>query len=169
MGYSERHSHDRKMTSKDFTRFLGPEPAKSSRDIEGACPRKSVMENFRKRLRNIGPEEGVEHFYWGGTEYVLKLVGTSMKTTHLSTFELLKLMHCSRLTQNTEFCKNVIEMPYGWTNLTCHSSFQQYLDEILFNGLIARGSMLHLQPHIRKKNKAVPDRRSWQRQLVHNK
>ena len=48
--------------------------------------------------------------------------------------------HCSRPIVNPEFFKNMIEMPHGRTNVTCHSSFQQQsLDNNLLNGVIAGG------------------------------
>ena len=45
--------------------------------------------------------------------------------------------HCSRLFVNPEFFRNMIEIPYGWTNAIHHSMSQQYLDKVLLGSLIA--------------------------------
>ena len=67
----------------------------------------------------------------------------------------------------------MIEIPHGCTNVIYHPSCQQYIDKIVFIGLIAGGtgrkeggqacyfSAAHPQQY-----KAVPDQKSWDSQLV---
>ena len=54
VGYSHRNSHEPQMISKEYTRNLRSEP--HFRDVDGSCPRRSVMQKVRKRLQNIDPK-----------------------------------------------------------------------------------------------------------------
>ena len=67
VGYSDRNSHEPQMIPKEFTRNLRSEP--HFRDVDGACPRRSVIQKVRKRPQNIDPKftdgQRLEQFYLG--------------------------------------------------------------------------------------------------------
>ena len=54
-----------------------------------------VIQKIRRRLPNIDPNVAAEDCWnnenWDRTEFVLRLAGTTMTTTHLSTVELFKI------------------------------------------------------------------------------
>ena len=92
-----------------------------------------------EELPNIGPNLNSRRMVptrnWNRTESVLKLVGTSMKTTLQRTCELFKVSARGPIAKS-EFSKNMIEILRGCADVIHHSSSQQYLDKLMLRGLI---------------------------------
>ena len=98
-------------------------------------------ENLERVLKNIDPdftaEQWLEQLKLGSNWVSFE---TRFQKNDDDTPAYIRTIegHCSRPTANLELFKNVTEIPHGWNNVIHHSSSQQYLDNLLFNGQIAR-------------------------------
>ena len=97
---------------------------------------------FEKRYQNIVPNVNAEEW---SEQILLGSNGVRFETcwhkSDDSTPACIRVDqgHCSRPIARSEFSKQTIETPHGWTIVTGHSCSHQYLDNILLNGLIAGG------------------------------
>ena len=127
---------------------------------------------FQTSTRSSPPNSGWHSWNWDRIESVLRLADTSMTTTHLSTFGLFKVI--VRYRKRTPSSSNM------WSNyriygrfIMWHARSQQYLEKILWNGLIAgrigrregRKAVIFSAAHP-KNIKAVPDQQCLQPQIV---
>ena len=117
------------MISEEFRRTLRSEPQRL--DVDGACLWQSVIRKVGERLPNIGPnftaDQWTEQWKFGTEQRPFLDNDTPAYTRAIQS-------HCTR-TLRTEFIKNTIEIPHGWTSVTYQSSSQQYLNKILLDGL----------------------------------
>ena len=61
-------------------------------------------------------DEATANLNWDHTEYGLKLGGVTTMTTPPA-YNRAKLGHSAKPDVNPELCKNMIEIPHGWTNV----------------------------------------------------
>ena len=126
--YSGRNSHEPQIMSTGFTRILRSEP--HFHDVDCACL--WAGKGFLTLIQPSPPNSEQVKFGSNRVRY---------ETCWYQSDELIHAFiraiqaHGSR----SEFFKNMVEVPHGWTNVMYHSSSKQYFANMLLHGLTAGG------------------------------